>query len=321
MASVSLTRVIEKMKLTNMTPDINVKKIKVTSPDINRPALQMAGYFEHFDAARLQVIGFVEYSYMAGLSDDRKREIYEQLLSYETIPGVVFCRELQPDEIFLEYANKHNIPVFVTNKATSPFMAEIIRWLNVKLAPCISVHGVLVDVYGEGVLITGESGIGKSEAALELIKRGHRLVTDDVVELRKVSDDTLIGSAPDITKHFIELRGIGIVDVKALFGASSVKDTQSIDLVIRLEDWDKDKDYDRLGLEENYTEYLGNKVVCHNIPIRPGRNLAVICESAAVNHRQKKMGYNAAQELYARVQQSLAKRRDEDEEDFFEGGD
>lgn len=321
MASVSLTRVIEKMKLENVTPEIDVRKIKVTQPDINRPALQMAGYFEHFDAARLQVIGFVEYSYMGGLTDDRKREVYDQLLSYETIPGVVFCRELQPDAIFLEMANKHKIPVFVTKKSTSAFMAEIIRWLNVKLAPCISVHGVLVDVYGEGVLITGESGIGKSEAALELIKRGHRLVTDDVVELRKVSDDTLIGSAPDITKHFIELRGIGIVDVKALFGASSVKDTQSIDLVIRLEDWDKDKDYDRLGLEENYTEYLGNKVVCHNIPIRPGRNLAVICESAAVNHRQKKMGYNAAQELYARVQQSLAKRRDEEDEDFFENGE
>ncbi|MBE5864338.1 MAG: HPr(Ser) kinase/phosphatase [Lachnospiraceae bacterium] len=320
MASVSLTRVIEKMKLENMTPEIDVRKIKVTQPDINRPALQMAGYFEHFDAARLQIIGFVEYSYMGGLTDERKREVYDQLLSYETIPGVVFCRELKPDDIFLEMANKHKIPVFVTKKSTSAFMAEIIRWLNVKLAPCISVHGVLVDVYGEGVLITGESGIGKSEAALELIKRGHRLVTDDVVELRKVSDDTLIGSAPDITKHFIELRGIGIVDVKALFGASSVKDTQSIDLVIRLEDWDKDKDYDRLGLEENYTEYLGNKVVCHNIPIRPGRNLAVICESAAVNHRQKKMGYNAAQELYARVQQSLAKRRDEEDEDFFENG-
>jgi serine kinase of HPr protein (carbohydrate metabolism regulator) len=165
------------------------------------------------------------------------------------------------------------------------------------------------------VLITGESGIGKSEAALELIRRGHRLVTDDVVELRKVSDDTLVGSAPDITKHFIELRGIGIVDVKALFGALSVKDTQTIDLVIRLEDWDKDKEYDRLGLEENYTEYLGNKVVCHNIPIRPGRNLAVICETAAINHRQKKMGYNAAKELYTRVQNSLAKRREEDEDD------
>ena len=314
MASVSLTRVIEKMKLENLTPDIDLRKIRITQPDINRPALQMAGYFEHFDATRLQIIGFVEYTYMEGLDNDRKREVYEKLMTYD-IPCIVFCRELKPDEIFLEIAIKHNVPVLSTKKSTSAFMAEIIRWLNVKLAPCISVHGVLVDVYGEGVLITGESGIGKSEAALELIKRGHRLVTDDVVELRKVSDDTLIGTAPDITKHFIELRGIGIVDVKALFGASSVKDTQNIDLVIRLEDWDKDKEYDRLGLEENYTEYLGNKIVCHNIPIRPGRNLAIICESAAVNHRQKKMGYNAAQELYARVQNSLAKKREEEEEE------
>ena len=313
MASVSLTRIIEKMKLENLTPEIDVSSIRITQPDINRPALQMAGYFEHFDATRLQIIGFVEYTYMEGLSQERKREIYGELMTYD-IPCIVFCRELKPDPIFMETALEHHVPLLSTRKSTSAFMAEIIRWLNVKLAPCISVHGVLVDVYGEGVLITGESGIGKSEAALELIKRGHRLVTDDVVELRKVSDDTLIGTAPDITKHFIELRGIGIVDVKALFGASSVKDTQNVDLVIRLEDWDKDKEYDRLGLEENYTEYLGNKIVCHNIPIRPGRNLAVICESAAVNHRQKKMGYNAAQELYTRVQNSLAKRREEGED-------
>ena len=170
----------------------------------------------------------------------------------------------------------------------------------------------MVDCFGEGVLITGESGIGKSEAAIELIKRGHRLVTDDVVEIRKVSDDTLVGTAPDITKHFIELRGIGIVDVKTLVGVSSVKDTQTIDLVVKLEDWNKDKVYDRLGLEEEYIEYLGNKIVCHNIPIRPGRNLAIICETAAVNHRQKKMGYNAAQELYTRVQNSMARKREED---------
>lgn len=312
MEYVALTRLIEKMKLDNLTPELEVKGIKLTQPDINRPALQMTGFFEHFDATRLQVIGFVEYTYMEGLSDVRKREIYEELMEYD-VPAIVFCRELQPDPIFKETAIAHKIPLLSTKKSTSGFMAEAIRWLNVKLAPCISVHGVLVDVYGEGVLITGESGIGKSEAALELIKRGHRLVTDDVVELRKVSDDTLIGSAPDVTKHLIELRGIGIVDVKALYGACSVKDTSNIDLVIRLEDWDKDKEYDRLGLEETYTEYLGNKIVCHNIPIRPGRNLAIICESAAVNHRQKKMGYNAAQELYTRVQNSLTRRRDEEE--------
>ena len=313
MASVKLNKVIEKMKLENLTPDIDIEHIKVTQPDINRPALQMAGYFEHFDATRLQIIGFVEYTYMESMTGERKEEVYSKLLSFD-IPAIVYCRDLRPDEVFLKKANEHGIPILATKMSTSDFMAEIIRWLNVKLAPCISVHGVLVDVYGEGVLITGESGIGKSEAALELIRRGHRLVTDDVVEIRKVSDDTLIGTAPDITKHFIELRGIGIVDVKTLYGVSSVKDTQGIDLVIKLEDWDKDKEYDRLGLEEEYTEYLGNKVVCHSIPIRPGRNLAIICESAAVNHRQKKMGYNAAQELYSRVQNQLARKRDDDEE-------
>lgn len=313
MAVIKLSKIIEKMKLENLTPEIEIKGIKITQPDINRPALQIAGYFEHFEATRLQIIGFVEYTYMEGMSQERKIEIYNKLLSYD-IPAIIFCRELQPDELFKKLAIEHNIPLFVTKKATSAFMAEIIRWLNVKLAPCISVHGVLVDVYGEGLLITGESGIGKSEAALELVKRGHRLITDDVVELRKVSDDNIIGSAPDITKHFIELRGIGIVDIKALYGVSSVKDTQSIDMVIRLEEWDKDKEYDRLGLEEEYTEYLGNKIVCHSLPIRPGRNLAIICEAAAINHRQKKMGYNAAQELYTRVQNSLARRREEEDD-------
>ena len=313
MAAVKLADIIEHENLENLTPEIDIKKIKVTQPDINRPALQMAGYFEHFEATRLHIIGFVEYSYMESLTETRQEIIYERLLD-NPIPGVIFCRELKPNDLFRKIAVKHGVPLLMTKKATSAFTAEIIRWLNVKLAPMISVHGVLVDVYGEGVLITGESGIGKSEAALELIKRGHRLVTDDVVEIRKVSDETLIGTAPDITKHFIELRGIGIVDVKTLFGVSSVKDSQSIDLVIRLEDWDKDKEYDRLGLEEDYIEYLGNRIVCHNIPIRPGRNLAIICESAAVNHRQKKMGYNAAQELYARVQKSLSQKREEDEE-------
>ena len=314
MASVKLSKFVEAMGFKNLTPDIDLTKIRLTVPDINRPALQLTGYFEHFDATRLQIVGFVEYTYMEGMTDETRKEAYEKLMAYD-IPCIVFSRDLKPDPIFLETAIRHQIPLLSTKKSTSDFMSEIIRWLNVKLAPCISVHGVLVDVYGEGVLITGESGIGKSEAALELIRRGHRLVTDDVVEIRKINEHTLIGTSPDITRYFIELRGIGIIDVKTLFGVESVKDTQTIDLVIRLEDWDKDKEYDRLGLEENYTEYLGNKVVCHNIPIRPGRNLAVICETAAINHRQKKMGYNAAKELYTRVQNSLAKRREEDEDD------
>lgn len=312
MASINLSKLIEKMNWENLTPEIDISRIKITQPDINRPALQLAGYFEHFEATRLQIIGYVEYSYMNGLEESVQLDIYEKLLN-NPIPGIVFCRELQPNDLFRKIAIKYGVPLFMSKKATSACMAEVIRWLNVQLAPCISIHGVLVDVYGEGVLITGESGIGKSEAALELIKRGHRLITDDVVELRRVSDDTLVGSAPEVTKHFIELRGIGIVNVKALFGALSVKDTQSIDLVIHLEDWDKDKEYDRMGLEEEYIEYLGNKIVCHNIPIRPGRSLAIICEAAAVNHREKKMGYNAAQELYQRVQKSLARRQEEEE--------
>ena len=314
MAIVSLKTIIDKMKLTNLTPELDIKKIRIIQPDINRPALQLAGYYEHFEATRLQVIGFVEYTYMESFSDKEKEKMYRELLSFD-IPGVVFCRDLAPDPIFLKIAVEEKVPVLMTKKSTSVFMAEIIRWLNVKLAPCISIHGVLVDVYGVGVLITGESGIGKSETAIELIKRGHRLVSDDAVELRRVSEETLIGTSPDITRHFIEMRGVGIIDVKTLYGVSSVRETQTIDLVIKLEEWDKDREYDRFGLEEEYTEYLGNKIVCHRIPIRPGRNLAVICESAAVNHRQKQMGYNAAQELYNRVQNSLARRRSDDDDD------
>lgn len=306
MQAVSLSKIIEKMELVNLTPEIDVEAIKVEQTDINRPALQLTGFFDHFPTDRVQVIGYVEYTYLKGMEEERKKYIYGEILS-KKVPCIIFCRDLQPDDILLELANKHEVPILVTGTTTSAFMAEIIRWLNVELAPCISIHGVLVDVYGEGVLIMGESGIGKSEAALELIKRGHRLVTDDVVEIRKVSDETLIGTAPDITRHFIELRGIGIIDVKTLFGVESVKETQGIDMVIKLEDWNKDREYDRLGLEEQYTEFLGNKVVCHSIPIRPGRNLAIIVESAAVNHRQKKMGYNAAQELYRRVQANLGK--------------
>lgn len=304
---VTLTDMVQKMNLKNLTPEVELIGKEVNIPDVNRPALQLAGFFEHFDSDRVQIIGYVEYTYLQTLTRERKEEIYEKMLKRK-VPCVVFSRNLPPEESFLRIAQERDVPVFSTEKKTSSFMSELIRWLNVKLAPCISIHGVLVDVYGVGVLIMGESGIGKSEAALELIKRGHRLVTDDVVEIRKVSDETLVGSAPDITKHFIELRGIGIVDVKSMFGVQSVRETQNIDLVITLEDWSRDKEYDRLGLEEEYTEFLGNKVVCHSIPIRPGRNLAIIVESAAVNHRQKQMGYNAAQELYKRVQENLAKR-------------
>ena len=299
-----IDKIIEKMELKLLTPDIETGDKVVTVPDINRPALQLTGFFDHFDSERVQVIGHVEAAYMETLDEETRKDRYEQLMSYN-IPCIVFCRSMMPDAQMIEAAREYQIPLLQTDKATSSFEAEIIRWMKVMLAPTISIHGVLVDVYGEGVLITGESGIGKSEAALELIKRGHRLVTDDVVQISKVSDETLIGTAPEITRHFIELRGIGIIDVKTLFGVESVKETQGIDMVIHLEDWDKDKEYDRFGLEEEYTEILGNKVVCHNLPVRPGRNIAVIVESAAVNWRQKKMGYNAARELYNRVQNNI----------------
>lgn len=311
-SAVKLSKIIDKMELENLTPEIDISHIKITLPDINRPALQLAGFFEHFSHDRVQIIGNVEYAYTSRMDEDTKIHMYEQIFSRQ-IPCLVYARSLKPDEKVRELAVKYNVPLLSTSKTTSDLMAEIFRWLKVQLAPTISIHGVLVDVFGEGVLIMGESGIGKSEAALELIKRGHRLVTDDVVEIRKVSDETLVGTAPDITRHMIELRGIGILDVKTLFGVESVKNTQTIDMVINLEDWDRDKEYDRLGMDEQYTEFLGNKVVCHNIPIRPGRNLAIIVESAAVNYRQKKMGYNAAKELYNRVQKNLMKGREEED--------
>ena len=295
MKEIEMTKMVEEMDLRNLTPEVDMTDLVIATPDINRPALQLTGYYEHFANERVQIIGYVEFTYLQHLEESERVRAFEEFAGPE----------------ILELCNRYQVPAFAVDKSTSVFMAEIIRWLNVQLAPMISIHGVLVDVFGEGVLIMGESGIGKSEAALELIKRGHRLVSDDVVEISRVSDITLVGTAPDITRHFIELRGIGIIDVKTLFGVESVKDTQSIDLVIKLEEWDKEKEYDRLGLEEEYIEFLGNKVVCHSLPIRPGRNLAIIVEAAAVNHRQKKMGYNAAEELYKRVQANLAKKREE----------
>ena len=312
-AKVKLSKVVKKMNLEILTPGIDTKKIWLNVPDVNRPALQLTGFYNQFDNDRIQIIGNVETSYLNSLEKDERVKRYEQLIS-SNIPCIVFCRNLAPEQEVIDIAERYGIPLLMSAQSTSSFMAEVIRWLKVQLAPCIVIHGVLVDVYGEGVLITGESGIGKSEAALELIKRGHRLVSDDAVEIRKVSDDTLIGTSPGVTKYFIELRGIGILDVKTLFGVESVKETQQIDMVIKLEDWNREKEYDRMGLEEEYTEYLGNKVVCHSLPIRPGRNLAVIVEAAAVNHRQKKRGYNAAKELYKKVQENLMRGENEEDE-------
>lgn len=313
MNGVSVGKVVQIMDLFNFLPDMELKGHRIMISDVNRPALQLSGYFDHFEQSRVQMIGTVEYTYLQQLDEKKREEIYRGFMAYD-IPCVIFCRALQPDDVFLKIAEENSLPVFGTKQGTSEFMAELIYCLSEQLAPSITIHGVLVDVYGEGLLIMGESGIGKSEAALELVRRGHRLVTDDVVELRKINEHTLIGTSPDITRYFIELRGIGIIDVKTLFGVEAVKEKQQIDLVIKLEDWKKENEYDRLGLEEEYTEFLGNKVVCHSLPIRPGRNLAVICEAAAVNHRQKKMGYNAAHELYRRVQANLTKNSDEEDE-------
>ena len=308
---VSLARLAEATHLKCLTPEIDLEKIAITSPEINRPGMQLTGFFEHFANQRVHIIGHVEYTYLMQMSEEERRLAYERFVSKD-IPCVIFTTMNDPSDDMIAIARKYGVPTFVTERSTSSIMAETIRWLGVELAPSISIHGVLVDVFGVGVLIMGDSGVGKSEAALELVRRGHRLVSDDVVTIRKVSDVTLVGSAPEITKHFIELRGIGVIDVKMLYGVEHVKDTQTIDLVINLEEWDRNKDYDRLGLEEEYTEFLGNKVVSHSIPIRPGRNLAIILETAAVNHRQKAMGYNAAQELYRRVQENMmGKHHDE----------
>lgn len=296
MYTVTLEEIVKEFELKNLTEDIDITGRVVDTPEVNRPALQLSGFFDYFDCDRLQIIGIVEHTYLSKLMPEFRQETLKKLFEYK-MPCVIITRGLEPHPETLFYARENNIPVFQSSETTSDFMGELLKWLKVQLAPRTTMHGVLVDIYGEGVLITGESGIGKSETALELVKRGHRLVADDAVEVKKVSHTTLIGSCPELIRYFIEVRGIGIINVKQMFGVQSVKDTQGIDLIIRLEAWEKGKQYDRLGLNEEYMDILGNKVICHTIPVRPGRNLAMICESAAVNCRQKKMGYNAAQAL------------------------
>ncbi len=316
---VELTKLIKDLELTNLTPEIDIEQVMITQSDINRPALQLAGYFDYYDSGRIQLIGHVENTYMQTKTREYCLEVLEKIMTGHADstppPAIVYCRNIDVPDYVLELAAAHKVPILKTSDGTSSFMADLIRWLNEKLAPSCSVHGVLVDIFGEGVLIMGESGIGKSEVAIELIHRGHRLVSDDVVELRRINDKLLIGTSPEITRHFIELRGIGIIDAKTLFGVQSVKNKQEINLVIKLEEYNREMDYDRMGLNEQYIDFLGKQVVCHSIPIRSGRNLAVICESAAINHRQKKMGYNAAVELYNRVtsniEQKMAKKKEQ----------
>lgn len=304
MYKVDLDTFVKEFNLERLLPDISLEGKIITKSEVNRPALQMAGFFEHFDCDRVQVIGKVEYTYISKLDPQFRKKVLRQTFSYH-IPCLIICYGLTAFPEMLELAEEFNVPIFSTSDSTSDFMAEVIRWLKAQLAERITLHGVLVDIYGEGTLIIGESGIGKSETALELIKRGHRLVADDAVEIKRISHNTLSGTCPELIRYFIEVRGIGIINVRELFGVGSIKQMQNIDLVLKLEMWNDEEEYDRLGLNEDYMEILGNQVPCYSIPIRPGRNTAVICESAAMNHRQKKLGYNAAQILNERVFNSL----------------
>lgn len=298
--SVKLSAIVEEYNLKPIVTPDGCGDIEITVADVNRPSLQLAGFFEYFDPSRLQIIGMVEYTYLESLSSEDRYTSVEHLMK-EPVPAIVFTRNLEPFPEVVECAKKYKRAVYVSDYSTSRFTSAIILYLNVSLAPMTQLHGVLVEVYGEGILLLGESGVGKSETAIELVKRGHRLVADDAVEIRRVSNKSLVGSAPKIIRHFIELRGIGIVDVKRLFGMGAVKDTENINLVINLENWQQGKAYDRLGIDEQKTSILGIEVPSMTIPIKPGRNLAMIVEVAAMNARQRKMGYNAAEELNARI--------------------
>lgn len=293
MFTVSLSEVVKEFQLEPLCEDVSIDDIEITTSDVNRPGLQLSGYMEFFGSDRIQIIGKVETTYLASLSPQDRLKRLDNFFR-TGFPCLVIARGQEPFEEMLVVSRKYGIPIFRTYDITSRFMSGLIRYLNLMLAPRVSEHGVLVEVYGEGVLILGESGVGKSETALELVKRGHRLIADDVVEIRRVSDKTLLGSAPESIRHFIEIRGIGILDVKNLYGMGSVKMLENINLVIKLELWKENKMYDRLGLEDQFTDILGISVPSLVIPVRPGRNLAIIVEVAAMNNRQKKMGYNAA---------------------------
>ena len=296
------------MKLRCVTPNIDLTKIKIKQSSINRPAFQLAGFYEYFDKERLQIIGLAEYEYMNMLPVEVRKERYDNLFNLG-FPAIVIARGIEPYPEAIEAAEKYGIPILVSDYETGKAVVDIVNWLSDKMSPMETRHGVLVDVYGEGILITGNTGIGKSETAIELIRRGHRLVADDLVEITKTSDFNLIGTAPELTRHFVELRGIGVVDIKSLYGVECVKEAQRIDMVIHLEQWKGDTSYDRLGLDETYEEILGINIVKHSVPVRPGRNLAIVIETAAVNNRQKKMGYNAAEEMVNRVKREIERKR------------
>ena len=302
--TIPLSQVEKEFSLERVTVPENYDSLQVSSPEVWRPGLALTGFYDVFDSNRISVIGNAEHHYLSDLShEDRKKKLYDFA---EHLPvAIIFTRELEVFPELIEAARQFNIPVFSSKEKTSPLIASLISSLNTHLAPRITRHGVLVEVYGEGILILGDSGIGKSETAIELVKRGHRLIADDAVEIKRVSAKTLVGSAPDIIRHYVELRGIGIIDVRRIFGMGAVKQSEKIDLVINLEHWIQGKMYDRLGIDEEKVDILGNLIPSITIPVMPGRNLAIILEIAAMNHRQKKMGYNTAEEFNKRLMEQI----------------
>ena len=297
---VELKKIVSYFNLEEITCKDEIENITICSTEVNRPGLELNGYYEYFSPDRIQIMGMAENAYLSTLSPKEREICFDNYFSL-TFPALVVSRSLQISPELERISKKHGIPVLRTKDSTSTFLSSLIGYLNEELAIKISKHGVFVEVYGEGILILGESGVGKSETALELVKRGHRLVADDLVEIKKVSEKTLIGIAPEIIRHLIEIRGIGILDVKDLYGFGSIKLSEKVNLVIQLEFWNPEKNYERLGIEEQYYEILGIDVRSLLIPVRPGRNLAIVIEVAAMNNRQKKMGYNAAQVFAEKV--------------------
>lgn len=298
--SVPLTRLVKELDLQVIFPATDYESIRLTVEDVGRPGLQLTGFFDHYDPMRLQIMGNVEMSYVGRLPEAERTQVFDRLFSYK-FPAILIARGIQPEEMILQMAKKHNVTILGTQEATSTIISSIITYLKSALAPRVTRHGVMIEAYGEGILIIGDSGMGKSEAAVELVKRGHRLIADDAVEIKKVSENFLLGSAPELIRNYIELRGIGIINVAKLFGIGAIKQDNQINLVVNIVPWNTHEAYDRLGLEEQYTEILGVKVPMNTIPITPGRNLAMIIEVAAMNNRQRRMGYNAALEFTEQI--------------------
>lgn len=298
--TVTLQQIIDEFKLEELYLPKSAEEILISENEVNRPGLQLVNFYEYFNPERMQIVGKTEFAYLSTIEENERKDIIDKFFS-KKIPVLVITRDLEVFPEMIELAQKYEIPVLRSKDGTSNFVAALIAFLNLNLAPRITRHGVLIEIYGEGVLILGESGVGKSETAIELVKRGHRLVADDAVEIRKVSNISLLGTSPDNIRHFLELRGIGIINARRLFGVGAVKVTEKIDLVVELEIWNPEKLYDRMGVDNEYVSILGVNVPSVTIPVKPGRNLAVILEVAAMNARQKKMGYNAAHELLGRL--------------------